>query len=328
MRLIDQLDDYERSHAWLGFPLAVIYKAFDDRAPYLAALVTYYALVSLFPLMLLFLAVTGFVLGSHPSLRSDLISTALGQFPALGGQLKTNINGFHGSGIALGIGVLGTLYGGLGAMQAAQTAFNHIYGVPRNEQPNPLKSRVRSLALVSLLGLLVVLSTGVTAVLSTVNGLLGHQLGIGLRVLGYGLTFIVNAVVFTLAFQLLTSRELRFRNVVTGGLIAGGVWEVIQVFGSQFVSSQANHGSALYGAFGVVLAAIAWIYLQALAVMLAAEVNVVMHQRLWPRALLTPFTDAVELTDADQRAYQMYADTQRFKGFETVSAQFSREERT
>lgn len=70
------------------------------------------------------------------------------------------------------------------------------------------------------------------------------------------------------------------------------------------------------------LATIAWIYLQALAIMLAAEVNVVLHYRLWARALLTIFTDDVELTVADEKVYAMYADTQRFKGFSRVHVDF------
>jgi hypothetical protein len=59
--------------------------------------------------------------------------------------------------------------------------------------------------------------------------------------------------------------------------------------------------------------------------MLAAEVNVVRERRLWPRSLLTPFTDEVELTPADRRAYEMYATAQRFKGFERVTTEFTPE---
>ena len=55
---------------------------------------------------------------------------------------------------------------------------------------------------------------------------------------------------------------------------------------------------------------------------LGVEVNVVLARRLWPRALLTPFTDAVDLTEADRRAYAMYAQMQRHKGFETVVVRF------
>jgi YihY family inner membrane protein len=319
----DRLDRYQREHSWLGFPLAVLYKLADDRGPHLAALVTYYAFVSLFPLLLLFVSAAGFFLDGEPHLRQRIIAMALKNLAVLGPDVRRNISGFHGSGAALAVGIIGTLYGALGAMQAAQAAFNQINGVPRNEQPNPLKSRLRSLGLVALLGIAVIISTGIASLAATANGI-SETFGIELRVAAYGLSFAINIALFTAAFQLLTASELKTRHVITGGLIAGASWEALQVFGSRYVAHEVQHGSSLYGVFGVVLAAIAWIYLQALALMLSAEINVVLHNRLWPRALLTPFTDNVELTDADQRAYAMYARTQRFKGFEKVDTDFSK----
>ena len=53
MSLVDRFDAFQRRHPVIGFPLGVIYKFFDDSGGYLAALITYYAFVSLFPLLLL-----------------------------------------------------------------------------------------------------------------------------------------------------------------------------------------------------------------------------------------------------------------------------------
>ncbi len=65
-------------------------------------------------------------------------------------------------------------------------------------------------------------------------------------------------------------------------------------------------------------------YLQALVVILAAEINVVQHRPLYPRALLTPFTDDVDLTESDVRAYTGYARSEGYKGFQRVEASFGR----
>ena len=46
------------------------------------------------------------------------------------------------------------------------------------------------------------------------------------------------------------------------------------------------------------------------------------ERRLWPRALLTPFTDRVRLTAADERAYTGYAGSERHKGFEVIDVGF------
>jgi hypothetical protein len=64
------------------------------------------------------------------------------------------------------------------------------------------------------------------------------------------------------------------------------------------------------------------LFLGAVTGVLGIEPTVVLERRLWPRALQTPFTDAVELTDADRRAYAAYARAQRRKGFETVEVTF------
>jgi membrane protein len=321
MSAVQRLDRYQREHRWLGFPLAVIYKFFDDRGPHLAAMVTYYAFVSLFPLLLLLFSALGFFLQGHAEVRHDIVQSVLRNFPTIGPDLKHNIETFRGSGLALAVGVIGTLYGGLGAMQAAQASFNQIYGVPRNEQPNPLASRLRSLGLLLLLGSGVLVSTGGSAVLATANGI-SRQLGPAIEVGGYLLNYAISVALFTAAFQLLTATQLRRRQVVTGGAIAAGGWVGLQILGSSFIARSLTNSNALYGVFAVVLATLAWFYLQSLILMLAAEVNVVRYRRLWPRSLLTPFTDEVELTAADRRAYEMYAAAQRFKGFERVTADF------
>jgi hypothetical protein len=74
-----------------------------------------------------------------------------------------------------------------------------------------------------------------------------------------------------------------------------------------------------------VLGLLAWIYLQALVVVIAAQVNVVRVARLWPRALLTltPFVDSDTLTGADRRTYRAYATAQRYKDFENISVEFT-----
>jgi membrane protein len=217
--------------------------------------------------------------------------------------------------------VLGTLYGGSGGMQAAQAAFNRIYGVPRNEQPNPLRSRVRSFQLLGLLGTGVIVSAGIAIALSTANDI-SRGLDPFVHALGYLLSFAIAIVLFTGAFELLTARKLHWRQLLRGGLLAAAWWELLQIGAAAFVTHEVKDAGALYGTFAIVLGAILWIYLQAIVLILAAEINVVLQLRLWPRALLTPFTDEVLLTDADRRAYRLYAATERFKGFERVEAYF------
>ena len=134
--------------------------------------------------------------------------------------------------------------------------------------------------------------------------------------------FLVPAFLTMLALRVLTSREVPTRHLRIGAVVAGVGWQVVQVLGTYFVAHTLKGAPEAYGVFGIVLGLIAWIYLLALVIVSAAEVNVVAQRRLWPRALLTPFTDRVRLTSADERAYTAYAESERHKGFETVDVDF------
>lgn len=317
----ERLDHFQQAHPALGFPVAVIYKAFDDRAPYLAALVTYYAFVSLFPLLLLFVSVMGFILQSDPHLRQSVVNSAVDNLPGIGNTLRQNIQTFKGSGVGIALGLVGLGYGGLGAMQASQYAFNQMYAVPRYEQPNPVRSRVRSLRLLLLLGTAIIISTGINVLVSNAHTF-SAGLGTPLTMVGYAVDLLINIVLFSIAYQVLTAIDLRLRDVLVGGLITAVGWQLLQAFGSRYVVHEARHGDALYGVFGVVLATVAWLYLVALVVMLSAEVNVVRQRHLWPRSLKAPFTDRMEPTRADLAAYDSYARLPRFKGWQTIEVEF------
>lgn len=321
MGLSESLDRYQRRHSWVGLPLAVVYKFYEDRGTHQAAVITYYGFVSLFPLLLLLVTVLGFALHGNAALQHRLLNSALTNFPVIGPQLLHNVRGYHGSGAGLAVGVLGTVYGGMGVMLATQAVFNRIYAVPRNSQPNPLASRLRSLLLLVLLGGSVLVTTGLTA-LSTAGSPFGARFDVliqaGAQVLAFGL----NVATFTAAFQLLTGRDLRWREVAIGGLIAAVGWQVLQSLGAYYLSHKLRHASEVYGVFGLVIGLVAWIYLEALIVVFAAELNVVVWDRLWPRSLGALFTDHIQMTAADARSYASYARAERFKGFERVRVDF------
>ena len=317
----DRFDAYQRKHRWVGFPLAVGYKAFDDRALYLAALVTYYAFVSLFPLILLLISILGYVLESHPELRADVVNSAVGGVPGIGSVLKDNIVGLKGSGLGVAVGFLGLVYGGLGAAQAAQYAFNTMYAVPRNRQPNPIRSRIRSLGLILFLGAMILIISAINFVVSNGNEI-SSALSFPYYIASYSLGFVIAVALFCTAFRVLTALELAWRDVIVGGVVSGVGWELVQIFGSRVVVHEVNHGRSLYGTFGVVLAVISVIYLLALVVMIAVEVNVVSRQKLYPRSLLSPFTDHIRPTIGDLLAYRSYAQMGRFKGWQKIDVSF------
>jgi YihY family inner membrane protein len=314
------LDRFQQRHPAAGFPLAVAYKFVDDQGNYLAALVTYYGFISLFPLLLLLTTILGFVLRNSPHLQQQIVDSTLSQFPVIGDQLKAP-KGLTGNDFGLAVGILGSLYGGLGVALAAQNAMNVAWGVPRNERPNPIKARLRGLLLLLTVGLGVLVTTILSA-LSASAGAFGADVGAGLRTLISLGSVLINGGVFLLAFKVGTARDVGVRDIAVGAWLAALAWQGLQLLGTAYVGHVVKQASVTDSVFALVLGLIAWIYLAAVAVVFCVEVNVVRALRLYPRSLLTPFTDDVDLTRADESAYTRQAQAQRAKGFQQIDVTF------
>jgi membrane protein len=313
----ERLDRFQRKHRWAAFPLAVAYKYFDDFGAYLAALLTYYAFVSLFPLLLLLSTVLGIVLSGHPSLQHEVLTSTAHQFPVIGGDLAQPKR-LGGGVIGLVVGIAGSLYGGLGVAQAFQYAANTMWGVPRNNRPNPFKARGRSVVLLATAGLAVL---GTTA-LSIAGGGGAGALGTAARSLTLAASVVISVAVAIFAFRFAPARRLSVRDVAPGAIATAVIWQLLQSFGVIYVRHVVEHASATNAVFALVLGLLAFLYITAMAILLGVEINVVHVNRLHPRSLLTPFTDNVTLTTGDRRAYSRQAKAQRSKGFQHVNVNF------
>lgn len=315
MAISDRIDRFQRRYPASGFPLAVIYKFFDDQGGYLAALIAYYGFVSLFPLLLIFTTVLDVVLRNNPELRARIVDSALSQIPVIGSQLGES--GHLGGGVAgATIGVIGAVYGGLGVAVAIQNAMNIVWAVPRNDRPNPIRVRIRGAMLLSTVGTAIV---GLTVV----NGAAAAaDLGTASRILAIIGSVIVTAGVFTAAFMIGTARPVTVWQVLPGACAAALGWQVLQTFGGVYVLRVIRHASALNGVFAVVLGLLAFLYIAAFMVVMCLEFNAVRVDKLYPRSLLTPFTDNVILTDGDEAAYAAQARAQRSKGFQEIDVSF------
>ncbi|GAA8843816.1 hypothetical protein DUHN55_09170 [Helicobacter pylori] len=312
---VGPLDRIQRRHPVLGFPIAVVYKFFDDFGGYLCALLTYYGFLSLFPGLLLLSTVVGIVLQGQPEWQERILDSALSEFPIVGDELRTT--GTIGGGpVGLLVGGLAALYGGLGVGQALQYASNTAWMVPRNSRPNPFASRGRGLLLLLVAGLTIVVTTGLTTYLQQLVS--GGYTGWAITIASVLLNTLVIAVIFIIA----TSRPLDLTDVLPGALLAALSWQAMQAVGAVYVSTVIERASNLNSVFAIVLGLLVFLYTMSVAIMLCVEVNVVRKEHLWPRALLTPFTDQVVLTSADQRAYARHAEAQRLKGFQRIDVFF------
>ncbi|HKS51824.1 MAG TPA: YihY/virulence factor BrkB family protein [Pseudonocardiaceae bacterium] len=317
-----RVDEFQRRHVWAGLPLAVVYKFIDDQGTYLAALITYYGFVSLFPLLLLLVSVLGFVLHGNPGLQHQVLHSALRDFPIVGDQIGQNVHSLHGNALALTVGIVVSLVGGLNATLAAQTAMNRVWAVPRRARPDLLRAWGRGLLVLVVVGTGFLLTTGLSG-LTTGAGSYGAEVGIGLRIAATALAVALNAALFLFAFRVLTARAISLAQLWPGALSAAVAWQALQEVGTFLVAHELKGTSATYGVFSVVLGLLAWIYLTALVMVFCAEVNVVRAQQFWPRSLTAPFTDHAPLTDADRRAYTAYTTTEQHTSRQHIKVDFS-----
>lgn len=284
LKPVRAFDRLQRRTPALGFPLAVVKKFSDDQASHLAALVAYYGFFSLFPLLLVLVTGLGYVLQDNSDLYDTIVDSALGQFPVIGDDIQ--IGALTGDTAALIIGLLGALWAGLGVTVAAQRAMNEVWDVPHRERRNFLTARLWGLLVLVVLG---TMNISISVAVALLVGGLG---GLGVGISGYGLTLLLNVLLFWATFRLLTTDEVPTRQLWVGIVIAALGWAILQTAGGLYVDRVVSRATATYGFFAIVIGLLSWLYLGGHILLYAAEANVVRARRLWPRGLMDPVTAA------------------------------------
>lgn len=291
----------------------MIKKFGDDQGGQLAALIAYYAFVSLFPLLLVFVTVLGFVLQGDPSEKRTIENSTLGKVPIIEDQLK--LHSLSGSTAALVLGIVLALLAGMGITNATQNALNRMWAIPFRRRPDFLHERLRSLGMLALLGTLAIVSAAVGGFVGSAGVPVVAALGSAL------VAFAFNLALFMTAFKVLTAVERSWRELLAGAITAAVFWQALQYLGGYYVDHELKHLQPLYGVFGLVLGLIAWLYLGAQLTVLAAEVNVVRYHRLWPRSFY-----GEPLLEADRRALTFSAQAQARVQEQSVEVSFDERE--
>ncbi|MGW7583045.1 YihY/virulence factor BrkB family protein [Kitasatospora sp. NPDC054768] len=173
-------------------------------------------------------------------------------------------------------------------LRAVQHAMAEVWNVPGVQRPGYWPRLARSLLLFAVLGSGLVVATAAALVGGTLAGTAA-------RIGGLVVSALVNAALCLACFRVLTPREVPLRALWPGCALAGPLFTALRAVGSLLVTHELRHASQVYGFFATVIGLLFWLYLTAQVTVYAAEVNVVLARRLWPRSLLQP-----PLTDADQ----------------------------
>jgi len=131
-------------------------------------------------------------------------------------------------------------------------------------------------------------------------------------------SLVLNLALFEFAFVVLTALPLHWRLLLPGAALAAVGWSLLQTLGGYYVTHQLKSASQVYGTLAFVIVLLSWLYLGAQLVLYAAELNVVLAKRLWPRSLFPP-----PLTDTDKRALTDLAKTDELRPEVRVEVDFT-----
>ena len=294
-QIIAWADRVQRRHGVLGFPYAVLKKYGDDDGGREAALITYYGFLSIFPLLLLGVAILSRVLADNPELRQRLITEIVP--PALRSTVENSLTALPTSTVPFIAGLIGLLFAGTGVVFSAYQTLNHVAAVPRRVRAGFVSRYVRVFVMLAtmLLGALAV--GALTVVVTALPGLPEAERAVA--VLGQA---VVIFGVLLLGARLLLARPAPVRALWPAAALGAVAVTLVLNLGARLLAGLVSKAGPVYGSFATVAGMFGLLYLVSQALVYSAEVAAVRYARLWPRAL-----DLNRPTGADERALALLA---------------------
>lgn len=257
----------------------------QDEAGQRGAALSYYAMFSIFPLLLLLLAIFGLVVqytDAGQDARTTIISTVSRTFGSTFGSTLSDVLDVvaKGAGSASLVGLITLLMGASGVFQQLDLTLNKMWGVERSSSSggivqtvtSVLRDRLIAFGMVLSLGLLLVISLALTVVTQTLNSLF-EQIpligGVSGVVFGIVVALLLNTLIVALIFRYLPRTDVQWRDVWPGAVLTAVIWEIAKRLLALYIGGS-SYASA-YGLVGSVLVLMAWIYFTSQVLFLGAE---------------------------------------------------------
>jgi membrane protein len=237
----------------------------DNNGSQYAAAITYFSFLALFPLLLLAVAITGFVLYSHPAAQQSLLDQITANVPGdLGKTLQSSIRKVINARTSVGIvGLVGLLLTGLGWIGNLRAAIDAVWG-RRPPQRNFFVTKLINLLVLAGLGLGIIVSLGLTvvgtALTDQVMSAAGMDNVIGVdylvTILGLALAVAGDVLIFWWVLVRLPDVEVPRRVGLQGAVLAAVGFEVLKLVGT-FIIARTSH-SPTAGPFAGLVAVLIW----------------------------------------------------------------------
>lgn len=246
---------------------------FGDRCPQLAAAMSYYALFSLFPLVIVSVAAFGVIVGQEEAQRRviELLADAVPVMDGSRAELERAVGGVAGHAGTFGlVGFAGLLFSASGLVGAIRNALNTAWDV--EDRRPPVRGKLVDIALLAGVGPLLAGSLAIT-----LAGQVGPNWITGAAVLERVVAIVLAGMVFAVLYKVLPATSIPLRDVWPGALVAAVGYEVVK---SGFTLYVANFGgySDVYGSVAAVVVFLFFVFLASNVLLLGAEVA-----SEWPR---------------------------------------------
>jgi membrane protein len=231
------------------------------------AVIAHYGFLSVFPLLLVFTTVLGYVLEGHSKLRDDIIDSALSQLPLVGQQIANDPSKLQGNAVVLIVALVASMWGGMRAFVAVHGALDDIAEQPLDDRSNLFVTRLRALMGMGYIGGAQV-GTAILASLATVTGVML----IGKVLLAIG-TVAIDAGVLALSYRWLRTTRPSWRSIAPGAIVGGVLFAALQLVGVAIVGRAIAKATPVYGNFALVIGLLTWLSLHAIIALAGAELN-------------------------------------------------------
>jgi membrane protein len=257
----------------------------------MGAALAYYAIFSIFPLLLVSVTILGFLLGDDPSNREkvlDALSNVLSeQFRATLDETLASMQSHQTArGVGAIVGIATLLFGASGVFSELETSLNTIWRV--TEEPDSaigttvrraLREKAISFAAVVGAGAVLLASLVLSTALSAFGNVAERVIPEALlwRAIDTAVSLILATLLLAVVYRVLPRTRVAWRDVLGGAFVAALLFSLLKHALAWYLGHVGSY--AAYGAVGAILGLLSWIYLVSLLVFFGAEITRVYAER-------------------------------------------------
>jgi membrane protein len=261
---------------WLKETL--IHTFYRDSCSLMAAAISFYAILSVIPLFLLFISVSGFVIHSSGRAFEAVTELLLKVFPASTSDIFDILSGLIQRKTVFGlIGLAGLTWAASRIFSAVENSMNIVWKVEKGRAY--WHSKFISLLLVPVSVLIMLSSLAFTAFYTVAKDLRIPLIGLKVSEAAFAsklfavlLPLILGVILFFLIYKIIPSRKVTTKAALLGAVYASGLWEVAKLLFDIYIRNYANF-QEIYGSFGTLVVMFFWFYYSSFILIVGAEIG-------------------------------------------------------